>query len=537
MRSLKKQIVLFALGIALAAGAEAKKQYNILYIMSDDHAATAVGVYGSRLAKLNPTPTLDRLAKEGVVFDHCYVTNSICVPSRACIITGQYSQTNGALDLDGYLPTEKNYLPQEMKKLGYQTALIGKWHLGATPDFDYYKVMYEHGGQGSYFNPRFITTGTPFTKEHDQKPEHYEQYEGHSSDIVTDLTLKWLKEERDPNKPFFLMHQYKAPHDMFENAPRYNDYLEDTDIPEPVSLYAQPYFGSAGTRGYNDGMIRLIGTSISDRHNLRNYTNMLLEDRPADNMKATHDAYQVYLKRYLRCVKGVDDNLARLFAYLKESGLWENTIVIYTADQGMMLGEHDYQDKRWIYEESIHMPFIVYHPDMAKRDIHNGMVINNVDFAPTILGLLGVKTPEYMQGRDFSESIVDGNEIAEWDNATYYRYWMHMIHHDIPAHLGIRTDRYKLILYYGYHWNEKRMGEPSMWWLENSNKIIQTPAAWEFYDLERDPEELVNRYNDPKYQEIIQDLKSRLKSKREALHETDENYPHLKSIIDAAWNQ
>ncbi|MEM9236208.1 MAG: sulfatase [Verrucomicrobiota bacterium] len=528
-------VALLMVGLGLPVAGQPK--HNILFIMTDDHAAHAMGAYGGRLSSLNPTPTLDALAKEGMRFTNCFVTNSICVPSRASILTGQYSQRNGVLDLDSVLPREKNHLPQEMKKLGYQTALIGKWHLGATPDFDYYKVMYEHGGQGSYFDPHFLATGTPFTKEHNQKPEKSEQFKGHSSDIITDLTLKWLKEERDPDKPFFLMHHYKAPHDMFENAPRYDSYLEDVDIPEPVSLYAQPYFGSVGTHGVNGGMKHLIGTSISDRHNLRNYTDILLgKDRPVENLKATRDAYQVYLKRYLRCVKGVDDNLARLFDSLKASGLWEKTIIIYTSDQGMMLGEHDYQDKRWMYEESIHMPFIIRHPEMKAKDLRNEMVINNVDFAPTLLGLAGAETPDYMHGRDFSRSVLSGEELENWDNSTYYRYWMHMIHHDIPAHFGIRTERYKLIFFYGYHWDPKRMGQPSMTWLKDSNKIIQTPAAWEFYDLERDPQELVNRYDAEEYQEVIGKMKERLKKKREQLDETDEAYPHLQRIIEASWD-
>ncbi len=509
----------------------------MLFIMTDDHAARAVGAYEGRLASLNPTPALDKLASQGILFSNCFVANSICTPSRASMLTGQYSQTNGVLDLDGRLPQDRQYLPKLMRKLGYETALIGKWHLKTTPDFDYYKIMYEAGGQGTYFDPKFIETGTPYIRERNDTPEAWVQHEGHSSDVITDLTLEWLKAKRNPDKPFFLMHHYKAPHDMFEHAPRYDDYLADVEIPEPASLFKQPDFGSPGTLGHNNELSHFIGTSISSRHTVRNYINEYIGTEPheLEDTEATRIAYQEYLKRYLRCVKGVDDNLARLFAYLKESGLWENTIIIYTSDQGMMLGEHDYIDKRWIYEPSIHMPFIVYHPDLKEPGLRNDMMISNVDFAPTLLGLAGAETPDYMQGRDFSESIIKGKELAEWDNSVYYRYWMHMIHHDIPAHFGIRTERYKLIFYYGIHYDLTRMGGRSTWGT-GSNRIVPTPVSWEFYDLEKDPEEVINQYQNPKYSEIITELKERLKAKREALNETDDDYPHIQAIIDMYWH-
>ncbi|MCW2118479.1 sulfatase-like hydrolase/transferase, partial [Flavobacterium sp. 7A] len=328
------------------------KQPNIIYIMSDDHTAQAIGAYGSRLAKLNPTPTIDKLAAEGMLFENAFVTNSICTPSRACIITGQYSQTNGVLDLDGELDPAKEYLPMEMKKLGYTTAMIGKWHLKNEPSaFDYYKVLHS---QGKYFNPTFFEKGKGEWMKNEVKSV------GHSTDVITDITLDYLQ-KRDKSKPFFIMHHYKAPHDMFEFAPRYADYLKDVEIPEPASLYFQPNFGSEATVGKNGKLGAVIGSSVSDRHLYRNYVNMLLKDTVSGTI-ATHLAYQEYLKRYLRCVKGVDDNLARLFEYLKKEGLWENTVIVYTGDQGMMLGEHDLIDKRWMYDESMRMPFIVHYP-------------------------------------------------------------------------------------------------------------------------------------------------------------------------------
>ncbi|MCJ8163297.1 sulfatase [Pontibacter sp. E15-1] len=508
------------------AETETQQKPNILYIMSDDHTTQAFGIYGSRLAALNPTPVLDALGQEGMVFEQAFCNNSICTPSRASVMTGQYSQANGVLDLDGHLPPEKQYLPMEMKKLGYQTAIIGKWHLVDEPAaFDYYEVL---PVQGKYFNPDFRK------KDEGAWPNNLVTYQGHSTDIITDRTLDWLKNRRDKDQPFFLMHHYKAPHDDFEFAPRYASYLEDTEIPEPASLYGQPQFGSEATKGKNDSLSHRIGTSVSDRHPYRSYTKQY-DIKSSDQKEATHLAYQEYLKRYLRCVKGVDDNLGRLFAYLKENGLWENTIIIYTGDQGFMLGEHDYMDKRWMYDESMRMPFIVHYPGMVKPGSRTQALINNTDFAPTMLAMAGGQVPDYMQGNSFLP-VLKGEKTESTQTATYYRYWMHLMHHDVPAHFGIRTKEYKLIFYYGLPSDMRVMGKPSMPWQKESYLIEQTPAAWEFYDLSKDPEEVHNRYGDPAYQAIIADLKTQLKEKREALNETDEKYPHIQKVIAAHWD-
>lgn len=498
---------------------------NIIFIMSDDHTTQAIGAYGSRLAKLNPTPHLDMLAKGGARFDQVFCTNSICTPSRGNIITGQYSQTNGILILDDTLHPQQQYLPLEMKKLGYQTAMIGKWHLKAAPSaFDYYQVL---RGQGAYFNPKF------FDSEAGEWPDNFTNYTGHSTDVITDITLTWLKEKRDTTRPFFLMHHYKAPHDDFEWAPRYANYLADQFIPEPDNLYREPNFGSEATRGRNDSLRHFIGTSVSDRHAIRNYTQQYgIERMPRDS--ATSSAYQQYLKNYLRCVAGVDDNLGRLFAYLKENGLWENTLIIYTGDQGMMLGEHDYIDKRWMYEESMRMPFIMHYPPAIPAGTTSELLINNTDFAPTIISLAGGEAPSYMQGHSFAEYL-DGSEPDHWRTATYYRYWMQMTHHDVPAHFGIRTKKYKLIFYYAQPYKAEEVGQKSMQWLAASHPIQPTPVAWEFYDLSKDPTESVNCYGDPNYQTIIQELKQQLIAERLALGETDENYPRFAKVIDQYW--
>lgn len=506
-----------------------KKQPNIIFIMSDDHAAHAIGAYGGRLANLNPTPNLDQLAKDGIRFENAFCNNSICTPSRASIVTGQYPQTNGVLDLDGALDVEKQYLPQELKKLGYSTAIIGKWHLKNEPaKYDYYKVL---PSQGKYFNPTFLEKGKGTW------PNNKVKTEGHSSDVITDLTINYL-EKRDKKKPFFIMHHYKAPHDMFEYAPRYEDYLADVEIPEPSSLYNQPNFGSEATRGRNDSLIHRIGTSVSRRNTEHNrhssYTRMWFGNG-IDNKMGTHLSYQKYLKDYLRCVKGVDDNLGRLFDYLKKEGLWENTVIMYTGDQGMMLGEHDYVDKRWMYEEAMKMPFIVHYPAKIKKQQVTDLLINNTDFAPTMIELAGGETPEYMQGKSFINTLQSKPEVA-WRSATYYRYWMHIIHHWVPAHFGIRTKDYKLIFFYGKHYMPNAQKAPYYWANQYDGVGRTTPAAWEFYDLKNDPQELHNRYDDPKFKDIIANLKVELQKQRKELGETDDAYPEIKAIVKKHWN-
>ena len=532
---------LLALCLCTACGEEsdtdAQKAPNIIFIMTDDHAYNALGAYGQRLAAVNPTPVLDELAAGGMLFTNVFCTNSICTPSRANIITGQYSQTNGVLDLDGSLTADKQYLPKELKQLGYQTAVIGKWHLKEAPEaFDYYNVL---PVQGKYFDPIL------YTREEGERQQEINfhggikrtvnvtQYEGHSSDVITDITLDWLQTKRDPNQPFFLMHHYKAPHDDFEYAPRYEDYLKEVNIPEPSSLYEQPDFGSAALFGENGELSNRIGTSVSDRHTYRSYTTQYgFQGLPKDS--ATSMAYQEYLKRYLRCVKGVDDNLKRLFDYLKENDLWENTIIVYTADQGMMLGEHDLMDKRWMYEESMRMPFIMHYPKLLKGDGRSDLLINNTDFAPTLIDLAGGDKPAYMQGKSFA-GVLKGEEMAPLRDATYYRYWMHLVHHDVPAHFGIRTPDHKLIFYYSEHYDTTKYGTPSMWWKPESFAIEATPKAWEFYDLKKDPQELVNRYTDPAYQDIIKNLQQRLPQIRIKLGEPDEDFKHLQAGIHEFW--
>ncbi len=529
---------------------ENKQPPNIIFMMADDHTTQGLGIYESRLQGLNPSPNLDKIAKEGMIFDRCYVTNAICTPSRASIISGQYSQANGVLDLQGTLPEEKQHLPKAFNTLGYQTAIVGKWHLHDEPAaFDYYCVF---PVQGKYFDPEFRVQGPkPW-------PENVIKTKGHSTDNVADLTIDWLKNKRDKNKPFFLMPQFKAPHDDFEYAPRYEEYLADTWIPEPASMYDNKSNGSEATRGRNDSLTRIIGSSVSKRNLVRHQALNLVHDenykkygvaqdipvsdhRPFEwtdeAKKHTSDTYQLYLKSYLRCVKGVDDNFKRIIDYLKEEGLLENTIIMYTGDQGFMLGEHDYIDKRWMYEESMRMPLFVWGPNYIKEGKRSGALVNNTDFAPTMIDLAGGVPPSQMQGKSFKEILTKGEEPKDWRKNTYYRYWMHMAHrHANPAHFGIRSKDYKLIFFYGRYYmdvDDPNVKLPYSWGNDFKRK---TPVAWEFYDMKNDPKEMKNAYGDPKYTAIIEEMKQELKKVRAELDEGDEDYPHIQKVIDEYWN-
>jgi arylsulfatase A-like enzyme len=550
MHSLKKMFytpTLIFVGLLTSCGGniskkeESPKKPNIIYIMADDHTTQGFGVYGSRLASLNPTPTIDRIAKEGILFENAFCTNAICTPSRATIMTGQYGQVNGVKDLGGILPADRQYLAHEMKNLGYTTAIVGKWHLKEAPEaFDYYNVL---PGQGDYHNPTLYSneeTGekkTIWFEKGLNREVNATKYTGHSSDVITDKSLEWLRSKRDKTKPFFLMHHFKAPHDFFEHAKRYNDYLADVEIPEPASLWDNTGNGSIATRGHNDSMMDTIGSSVGHRNIIRNMGMHMSIDQNIPDPEYKKLAYQEYLKRYLRCVKGVDDNVKRLFEYLEKEDLMDNTVIIYTGDQGFMLGEHDYIDKRWMYEESMRMPFLVRYPKMIKAGTKTDAIINNTDFAPTIIDLAGGNTPEYMQGTSFKEILETSEEPKGWKQETYYRYWMHMAHkHSNPAHFGIRTKDYKLIFFYARDYKkrnnkaQKRAHHPS------SLSFLETPVAWEFYDLKKDPKEMSNKYNDPAYAEIIKDLKIRLAALRKDVDENDSQYPAIQKSIDEHWN-
>ena len=502
------------------------KQPNIVFIMADDHATNAISSYQGRLSNVFKTPNIDRLATEGVRFNGMYASNSICTPSRASILTGQYSHTNGVKTLADPFDRTKDNLAKQLKSAGYQTAIVGKWHLKTEPSgFDYYNVL---PNQGKYFDPKFKEVGQPWQDGRKGGKVH----SGYVTDVTTDISLNWLK-NRDQEKPFMLMINQKAPHGPGIPAKRHQDLFKDVKIPEPASLY------NRGKHGPTDAVIidgkkgQQFGSSVSRRMEGRGLvTRMLMNDWPTGKLQLdSYDwntvvsaAYQKYLKDYLRTIVAVDENVGRVLDYLDANGLTDDTIVIYTSDQGMMLGEHDYYDKRWIYEESIQMPFLVRFPQGAAAGKTSEELFSNVDIAPTLLEIAGVKTPSTMQGKSFAAAIADP-EHTKGREAVYYRYWLHMTHHTVPAHYGIRTKTHKLAFFYGLP-------------LDASGAMpAATPPYWELYDLANDPKEMTNIYPDPQYRKIKNQLKQQLIVLKKQVGDTDEMYPVLMALKKAHWEQ
>jgi N-acetylglucosamine-6-sulfatase len=526
----------FLLGGVGPFPARAEQRPNILFVMADDHAAHAIRAYGGRLQAFCRTPHLDRLANEGMLLENCFCANSICTPSRATILTGQYNHMpdNGYLVFSRHNKTSvfRQLLPRHIREAGYQTAMIGKWHLHEEPAFDYYKVL---PGQGRYMDPQFIEKGKGQGKDWRKGRELVEE-KGHSSDVITDLSLAWLK-QRDKQKPFFLGHHFKATHGPFTCAPRFEHLFEDVDIPEPASLHDRGgNYGSIATRGENDALVRDIGSSVSGRnmHRGGGGKKWATESEAVRKAKA-HQSYQSYLKRYLQCVAGIDENVGRLLAYLEGEGILDQTVIIYTSDQGMMLGEHDYNDKRWMHEESMRMPFIIRYPKLITAGSRSDELVNNTDFAPTILALVGTDSPSVMQGCSFLP-ILRGRVPADWRQGTFYRYWMHMKQLYVPAHMGIRTKRYKLVLFYGMHFDptaRPKSGQGRDWYERGS-----TPAAWELYDLQRDPGEMRNVYSSSEYADVVKKLKADLRDLRDETGDagTDRIFPHLGQVIREHWD-
>lgn len=498
---------------AQAQEAVAPSQPNILFIFTDDHAAHAIGAYGGRLAELDPTPTLDRLAAEGIRLTNAFCSNGICVPARATIMTGQYSHTNGVRTLAGAIGEAQQTLPRLVGEAGYETAIIGKWHLKAEPAaFDYYAVL---RSQGHYFNPTFHIRGENAWPENTFRPTAYDSI--HSTDAITDLSIQWLNQRADSDRPFLLMHQYKAPHDNFENAERYDWLYADATIPEPDSLWNRGQHGPQTP----EGPAPQYGTSVGPRNAVRNMGHHMAVDPELTDEAYTREAYQRYLKKYLRCVRGVDDGIERLLAHLDDIGELDNTIVIYTSDQGFMLGEHDTIDKRWIYEETLRIPFIVWYPPLIDSGGTLDAMISNVDIAPTLLDMAGVATPSDMQGRSFWPMLTGEPEPLDWPQVVYYRYWMHMAHHDNPAHFGIRTRTHKLAFFYGLPLDAR------------GAKPDATGPYWELYNIEHDPHEMENLIHDPEAAGILGSLRDELEALRMQIDDTDEAYPELRALLEA----
>ncbi|MEO6434362.1 MAG: sulfatase [Tepidisphaeraceae bacterium] len=461
-------------------------------MFADDHAAHAISAYGS---KINRTPNIDRIAKNGMLFRNAFCANSICSPSRATILTGKHSHVNGVYNVADWFDGGQPTFPKLLQQAGYQTAMIGKWHLASDPTgFDYWNILV---GQGPYYNPPMIENGV--------RTKHT----GYTTDIITDLSLKWLKEQRDPKKPFVLMFQHKSPHRPWDPDPKHFAMYEDADIPEPDNLFDDYATRTDAAREQTLS----IATEITNRDlKLEDPPGLNAEQREAwnqfyDKRKRLFQSarftpeglarrkYQCYIKDYLRCVASMDDNIGRMLDYLDESGLVKNTIVIYSSDQGFFLGDHGWFDKRFMYEESMRMPLIVSWPGVTKPGSENRDLVQNIDYAETFLDLAGATIPADMQGRSIVP-LLKGDTPANWRKSLYYHYYEHPSEHTVYRHYGVRTDRYKLISFYDKN-------------------------QWELYDLTQDPREMKNVYDDPAYATMREELTAELKRLQAEVKETD----------------
>lgn len=493
----------------LLAGVAQQPHPNILFVFSDDHAPQAISAYGSNI---NHTPNLDRIAKEGAIFQNSFCANSICGPSRACILTGKHSHLNGFLRNGNRFDGTQTTFPKLMQQAGYQTALIGKWHLSTDPTgFDHWEVL---PGQGSYYNPDLI-----------QMDGKRRRFEGYCTDIITQHTLDWLKKQRDPNKPFIMMCQHKAPHRNWSPPERHFSLYKDELVAEPESLF-DDYAGRSQLLKQNE---MSLANHFSWGHDMKfsgenyfpGYFTTLRGNgeyrRMTDAQKAAWDAayepenkafiekmksgkltdkqiiqfkYQRYIKDYLRCIQAVDDGVGELLDYLDESGLAENTIVIYSSDQGFYLGEHGWYDKRWMFEESLKMPFLIRWPGVINAGTVSKALIQNIDYGPTFLDWAGAEIPAEMQGRSLIPLLKNqGKPSANWRDAIYYAYYENAAVHNVPVHDGVRTERYKLMFF-------------------------PRGREWNLFDLQEDPQEMRSVHDEAEYATILAGLKKRYRDLR-----------------------
>lgn len=511
------KIILGAATLLCSMVTHAKKndRPNILFIMSDDHAYQAISAYGHGL---NSTPAIDRLAKEGAIFSRCFVANSISSPSRATMLTGKFSHMNGQIYLNSKFDWNQPNVAKVLQQNGYETALIGKIHLDGNPQgFDYWNVLHD---QGAYYNPDFTENGIK------------KKYSGYCTTITTELALDWLKNKRDTSKPFLLLYHQKAPHRTWMPEEKYLDLFEDKKFTPPSNFF-DDYKGRRAAAAQSmsidknmtlDYDLKMLDDRSDLKSNLRK-TAQELYDRMDSVQKAAWDKhykpiiegfkaqnltgkelalwkYDRYMKDYLSTVQSVDDGVGEVLDYLDKNGLTENTIVIYTSDQGFYLGEHGWFDKRFMYEESFRTPFLIRYPKEIKSGSTVSQLVQNIDFAPTFLDYAGVKVPEDMQGESFRK-VVAGKQVT-WRDAVYYQYYDGG--HSVKRHYGVRTDRYKLIHFY------------------------YDIDSWELFDLEKDPSEMHNVYNDPAYIKVKEMMHIKLEELRKKYKDSDElNQKYLKN--------
>lgn len=505
-----RYLILFFGFLVLACNPDQEKESseppNIIFIMSDDHGYQAVSAYGYGI---NETPNIDRIADEGILFTRSTVTNSICAPSRAVMLTGKHSFINGKVDnLQPFNWDQPNF-PKVLQANGYQTAMIGKIHLDGLPQgFDYSMVL---PGQGHYYNPDFLVNGKR------------KRFPGYVTDITTDQTLKWLKEMRNPDQPFCLLYHQKAPHRNWKPAEEYLTLYDDKTFDPPANFYDDYEGRGSAAKEQEMEIVR----DMRWGHDMKFVVNPYTGDTTAlagqlkrlspDQLKKWKAAYEPkntafveadlkgkdfaewkfnrYIRDYLRTIKSVDDGVGELLDYLDESGLAENTIVVYTSDQGFYLGEHGWFDKRFMYEESFRTPLLVRYPKEIKAGTETDALVQNLDFAPTFLDYAGIDAPEEMQGDSFRD-LVSG-EDPSWRDAVYYTYYEFPAEHMVKRHHGVSTKRYKLIHFY-YDVDE-----------------------WELYDLQEDPQEMKSVYDDPAYADVQQMMHQKLDSIRAEYGDSD----------------
>ena len=492
-------LVFAAILTACTTTKQAEEKPNIVFIFTDDHATQAISAYGGILADIAPTPNLDKLANEGKLFKRCMVTNSICGPSRASILTGKHSHLNGfSTNENTVFDGQQFTFPKALQASGYQTGIVGKWHLGGTPTgFDYWEIL---RGQGAYYNPDFIT----------KDGKHRE--EGYVTDIVTAKAEKWL-DGRDKNKPFMLMVQHKAPHRNWMPAERHLSAFDEVTIPEPHTLFDD--YEGRGTAALQQDMTIAhtmdmgqdlkvksleLGNRLSNSLNRMNDNqrtawnnayqpkNKAFVDANLSGKELVQWKYQRYVKDYLRCIKAVDESVGELRAYLEANGLDKNTIIVYSSDQGFYLGEHGWFDKRFMYDESFRTPLIVKWPGITKDGSINSDLVSNLDFAATFLEMAGVTIPTEVQGESLVP-LLKGNTLDNWRNSLYYHYYEYPGWHMVHRHEGAYDGRYKLMNFYDLN-------------------------EWELYDLVKDPNEMKNQIDNPEYANVVKDMKAELEKLR-----------------------
>lgn len=463
---------------------------NIIYIMADDLTTQAISAYENGIYDhIAPTPNMDRLAKEGMRFQNVMCTNAICGPSRAAILTGDYSHVNGYYknEKGGQFDNTNWTFPQEFQKNGYQTSLFGKWHLGTDPvGFDEYKFHAANGQQGKYWDPIYNHNG----KEVEEK--------GYATNLTTDFALNWLSDKRNPEKPFLMLLQYKAPHRPWEPDSVYQNLWDDIEMPYPANFfddYKSRELTAGDTEMTMDYLNRMDmkltppeGLTAEERIKWLFYGVRPGEKVQPEGMSDEEGnkwRYQIYIKDYLACVKSVDDNIGRLLDYLDQQNLSENTMIVLTSDQGFYLGEHNFFDKRFMYEESLRMPFIVKYTKRIQPGTINTDVIANTDFAATFMEIAGISTPHKTQGRSFAAAF-DKDMGEDWRQSVYYHYYEFPFWHHVQPHYGIRTSNYTLAHFY-YNIDQ-----------------------WELYDLKKDPAQMNNLIDDPAYEEVVASLKKEL---------------------------